>query len=160
MTKNCFSGFITSLLKLSVMIMAKINSTFSVEEIRERLSPLLQDKELKLVLLFGSSVSGKVHKQSDIDLAFLYDKPADILSLTNNVVRLLRTDSIDVVDLKHASPLLKFAVARTCKIIHERQQGDFNEFYSLSFRMYIDTQKLRDAQKSSIDHFLQARGLA
>jgi len=35
----------------------------------------------------------------------------------------------------------------------------FNEFYSLAFRMYVDTRKLRDAQAKAILQFLKARGL-
>lgn len=130
----------------------------SVEEIRNKLSPLFQDAGLRLILLFGSSVSGKVHKRSDIDLAFLFDKPADILALTNRVIRLLHTDNVDVVDLRRSSPLLKFSAVRSGRLLYERAPGMFNEFYSLAFRMYVDTKKLRDAQAVAIKQFLKSRG--
>lgn len=132
----------------------------SIEEIKKRLKPVLEDKELRLVLLFGSAVSGKTHKQSDIDLAFLFDRPVDILLLTNTVIRLLRTDNIDVVDLGKASPLLKFSAAKSGVPVYEREEGLFNQFYSLAFRRYVDTKKLRDAQGAAIKYFLKARGLA
>lgn len=130
-----------------------------IEEIRDRLSPLFKNEGIKLVLLFGSVVSGKVHKQSDIDLAFLFDKPVDILALTNKVIRLLRTDNVDVVDLKRASPLLKFSVAENGRLLYEKSPGIFAEFYSLAFRMYVDTKKLRIAQTISVRKFLESRGL-
>jgi len=131
----------------------------TIEKIRDRLSPLFNDEGIKLVLLFGSVVSGKVHKQSDIDLAFLFDKPVDILTLTNKVIRLLRTDNVDVVDLKRASPLLKFSVAENGRLLYEKSPGIFAEFYSLAFRMYVDTKKLRIAQTISVRKFLESRGL-
>jgi predicted nucleotidyltransferase len=110
-------------------------------------------------LLFGSALTGAVHKKSDIDLAFLFDRPVDILSITNSVIRLLHTDKVDVIDLKHASPLLKYSVAQKGRPLYEKSPGIFNEFYSLAFRMYVDTRKLRDARETAIKYFLESRGL-
>jgi predicted nucleotidyltransferase len=85
----------------------------STQEIKERLALLFKDRELQLAMVFGSTVSGKVKKkQSDIDLAFLFDKAADILALTNRVIRLLHFDDVDVVDLRCANPLLQREVRR------------------------------------------------
>jgi predicted nucleotidyltransferase len=131
--------------------------TIAPEEIREKLMPLFDDKSLRLVLLFGSAASGKTHKKSDIDLAFLFDRPADILKLTNKVIRLLHTDNIDVVDLKRSSPLLKFSIVKNCLIMYEREEGVLNAFHSLAFRMYADTKKLRDAQAIAVRRFIEAR---
>lgn len=139
--------------------MARSGAAISIEEIRNKLNPLFKDKGLQLVLLFGSAVTGKMHKQSDIDLAFLFDKPVDILTLTNKVIRLLNTDNIDVIDLRRASPLLKFSIVKNGRLIYEKEQGIFNEFYSLAFRRYIDTKKMRVAQAKAIEYFLQARGM-
>lgn len=80
------------------------SKVFSVAEIARMLSPLFKEEELQLVLLFGSISSGVFHPQSDIDLAFLYEKPVDILDLTNKVIRLLHSDLVDIVDLRRASP--------------------------------------------------------
>ena len=139
--------------------MKKGKKIISVEEIRNSLAFMFKDEGLRLILLFGSAVSGKMHKQSDIDIAFLFDKPVDILGLTNKVIRLLHTDNIDVVDLKRASPLLKFLVATDGRLLYERKEGMFNEFYSLAFRMYVDTKKLRNAQSIAIKNFVKSRGL-
>ena len=139
--------------------MTDTKEKISIEEIKKGLSPLFNDEGLRLVLLFGSAVSGKIHRKSDIDLAFLFDKPVDILALTNRVIRLLHTDNVDVVDLRRASPLLKYSAVRHGKPLYEREHGIFNEFYSLAFRMYVDTKKLRDAQEVAIKQFLKARGL-
>jgi len=108
--------------------MPKVRYNIFFDEIRERMKPLLEDEGLKLVLLFGSAASGRTHKRSDIDLAFLYDKPVDILLLTNRIISILRSDTIDVVDLRRASPLLKFAIARDSALLYENGKGVFNEF--------------------------------
>lgn len=130
------------------------------EELGKRLSPLFADRSLRLVILFGSHAKGKVHPKSDIDIAFLFDAPADILNLTNTVNRLLQKDDVDVVDLYRASPLLRYAVVRNGTVLYEREPGLFIRFFSLSYRMYVDTKKLRDARDRRIEQFLKSRGSA
>jgi uncharacterized protein len=131
---------------------------FSIDETKAKLAPLFEGEALQFVLLFGSRSSGKTHPESDIDLGFLYDEPVDLLELTNKVTRLLRTDRVDVVDLRRANPLLCFSAARQGKLLYERCPGLFNTFYSLSFRRYVDTKKLRDARERTIETFLETRG--
>lgn len=126
----------------------------SIDEVRIRLKPLYAEESLRLVVLFGSLAKGQRKKNSDIDLAFLYDAPIDEVLLTNRVSQLLRTDAIDVVDLRKASPLLKFSAMRYGQALFERSPGAFTTFYSLAFRRYVDTQKLRDAQRSIIHDFI------
>jgi len=131
----------------------------SPDEVKRRLTPLFEERGLKLVILFGSTAVGKMHGQSDIDLGFLCDDDVDIIALTRKVTGLLNTDNVDVVDLKRASPLLKFSAARNCKILFEGRPGIFSEFLSLAFRRFVDTKKLRDAQHTVIRDFLRERGL-
>ena len=132
---------------------------FNIEDIKNKLAPLYDEEGLKLVLLFGSVASGRGGRESDIDLGFLYNKPIDILGLTNRVIRLLRTDRVDVIDLNRASPLLKYSAIRQGKVLFEQIPGLFNIFRSLTFRIYVDTKKLRDAQEKVIHNFLEERGL-
>ena len=139
--------------------MMKAVNTLSAEKIREKLAPLFNEKGLRLVLLFGSVATQNADKHSDIDLAFLFDEPIDILDLTNRVINLLHTDNVDVVDLRRASPLLMAASVKNGKLLHERSPGLFHEFCSLAVRRFVDTKKLRDAQGKGIERFLQERGL-
>ena len=133
---------------------------YSLGVIKNRLAPLFQDPRLQLVLLFGSFASGQVHPGSDIDIGVILDGPVDILDLTNRVINLLHTDRVDVVDLRRASPLLSFSAVRYGKVLYERSPGQFNMFASLSFRRYVDTQKLRDARQRFIRDFLKEKGLS
>jgi predicted nucleotidyltransferase len=132
---------------------------FNIEEIKDKLAPLFNEEGLRLVLLFGSVASGKEYQESDIDLGFLFDKPIDILVLINRVIQLLKTDRVDVIDLRRASPLLKYSAIRQGKVLFEQTPGLFNIFQSLTFRIYVDTKKLRDAQEKAIHNFLGERGL-
>jgi predicted nucleotidyltransferase len=137
--------------------MEKPKAPLSINDIKCRLTPLFRKEGLQLVLLFGSIAKGSVHTKSDIDLGFLLDKPIDVLTLTNEVTKLLHSDRVDVVDLRRASPLLKFCAAQKGKVLYERSGGLFNQFFSLAFRMYVDTKKLRDAQGEMIRDFLEEK---
>lgn len=110
--------------------------------------------------MFGSSVTGLRGPESDLDLAFLADAPLDPVAVTTDVIRVLHTDRVDVVDLRRASPLLAMEVARHGRLIYEREPGMHVEFISLAVRRYIDTKKLRDAQKAAIHRYLNSKGLA
>ena len=140
--------------------MPRQQATITIEEIKDRLPPFFKEEGLQLVIIFGSAVTGDAHKHSDIDIACLFDKSIDILAITNQVIKLLRTDNIDVVDLTRSSPLLKYSAVKNGCLIYEKEDGIFNEFYSLAFRMYVDTKKLRDAQAMSIKYFLKERELS
>lgn len=142
------------------MLKERSTTVITVGELKERLAPIFTEEGMRLAILFGSHASGKVHRQSDIDLAFLYDRPVDIVALTNRVIRLLHLNNIDVVDLRRASPLMKFSVIKNGTPLYEKEEGMLTDFYSLAFRMYVDAKKLRDAQKETIGYFLEARGLA
>ena len=131
----------------------------SLEEIKSRLAPLFDREDLQFAVLFGSYGTDKVHAHSDIDLGFLFENPVDMVELTNLVIRLLRNDGVDVVDLRRASPLMKFAAIRNGRLLYEKRSGLYDTFLSLAFRMYVDTRKLRDAQRASIRIFLESRGL-
>ncbi len=122
--------------------------------IKDKLSPLFHEKDLRLVILFGSTATGNRHNTSDIDLGFLFDNQVDILELTNRVIQLLKRDNIDVVDLNRTSPLLRFSAVKKGKLLYEKEPGQFNEFASLAFRIYVDTKKLRSARAKSIKNFL------
>jgi uncharacterized protein len=132
-------------------------TNLSIEDIRSRLEPLHHDSGLQLIVLFGSLAKGLRNRKSDIDLAFLYDMPFDIVQVTNHVSQLLRSDAIDIVDLRTASPLLRFSAMQNGKVLYECSQGIFSSTYSLAFRRYVDTKKLRDAQQLAIRNYLDGQ---
>jgi len=132
----------------------------SLDEIRTQLMPLFRDAGLQLAVLFGSAAQGQAGPRSDVDIALLYDDRIDPVQLTNRITQLLRNDAVDVVDLRTASPLLRFAALRDGKLLYERSPGIFHSVYSLAFRRYVDTKKLREALTASIRNYLVRQGTA
>lgn len=132
---------------------------FSPEKVRMELVPVFERPEVRLVVLFGSRVSGRLRRSSDLDLAVLADHPIDSVDLTNSITQLLHFPDVDVVDLARCSPTLAMVVATRGKVLYERALGDFASFCSLSLRRYEDARKMRAAQKEAILNFLRRRGL-
>ncbi len=134
--------------------------TTMIVQLRERLAPLFANPAIELVILFGSMASGEGHTESDLDLAVRGSGVLDLVALTNDVTRLLHTDDVDLVDLRRASPLLMMEVARKGRLLYEKTSGIYPAFCSLAHRRYVDTAKLRAAQREVIQHFLLQRGAA
>jgi predicted nucleotidyltransferase len=132
----------------------------SISHVRERLAPLCADPNIELIVLFGSVATGVSHAESDLDVAVLGKGPLDLVSLTNAITQLLHRDAVDVVDLRRASPLLMMEVARGGELLYERIPGGYAALCSLAHRRYIDTAKLRFAQRETIRQFLLDRGVA
>jgi predicted nucleotidyltransferase len=115
--------------------------------------------DLQLLVLFGSAVKGRAAAESDLDLAVLCDGLADPDALFLALAPRLRTDRLDLVDLRRAGPLLAFEVARSGVLLFEKSAGLFRQFQSFASRRYADTRKLREAQRRAIQVFLQQEGL-
>lgn len=133
--------------------------TLTVSELIQKLHRFFERSDVHLVVLFGSMVSGKMHRRSDLDLGILADKLLNTVEVTTELIRLLHVNNIDVVDLRRANPLLSREIVRQGTVLYERDPGMFAQFVSLTVRRYVDTRKLREAQKQVVERFLQARGV-
>lgn len=67
---------------------------------------------LRALLLFGSRARGDAAPTADWDFGYLAAGSFDPVAMVADLVRVLRTDRIDLVDLSTASGLLRFRAAR------------------------------------------------
>src|SRR5437867_8255065 len=71
-----------------------------------------------LILQFGSTVSGKTHPRSDLDIAVLLERPhvtlRDHAELLHDLQSLSETREVDLVILNRADPLLLKQVSDRC----------------------------------------------
>ena len=107
----------------------------TLEDIRKK-------HNLSLILMHGSQVTGKTHTKSDTDIAVMQkdgSRKIDLLGLYGDFAQILKTNSVDIVNLTHANPLLLFTVARKSKLLAGSQK-DFDKFKLLAFHRYSDYQ--------------------
>ena len=135
-------------------------SLVPIEEMSSRVRGLRERApDLELVVLFGSSVKGRRHSDSDVDVGVRCAGPADLDSLHRLLAPALGTDRLDLVDLRRAGPILAMQVARSGRVLYESRPWTFRQFQSLASRRYCDTDKLRRAQRRAIHVFLERHGL-
>lgn len=82
------------------------------------------------IYLFGSHGTGTQHPASDLDIAFLPGLPASamvVFKTAGILSQQLGTD-VDLVDLAHASTVLRKEVIRTGEVIHNRDPRALAEF--------------------------------
>lgn len=106
-----------------------------------------------MIVHFGSTVGGTDSNGSDLDLAFLPEGEMDETAVTAEVVRLTHWNDVDVVNLAHADPLTAMEIVRHGAVLFSKDGTDFPEFCSMTFRRYVDTEKLRRAQRRALDLF-------
>jgi hypothetical protein len=77
----------------------------------------------------------------------------DETAITSEVIRLTHWNDVDVVNLAHVDPLLAMQIAESGIVLFETEPSRFPEFRSLAFRRFVDTEKLRRAQRQVLDDF-------
>jgi predicted nucleotidyltransferase len=112
-----------------------------------------------LVISFGSQTKGRATSRSDFDFAVLDNFPLSISKRAKICQRLskkcgINEDKIDLIDLNMASPLLKYEVAKTGKLV-EGEQFDFIRFKVGAWKMYLDTAKFRRLREKSMKQYVQ-----
>ena len=114
-----------------------------IEAALERLIPLFENEGVLLAYLFGSLSRGEAGQ--DVDLAVLtYDTPA--FRLREAIADCLATERLDLVDLRRASPVLRFEILRTGRPIYAADEETQAQFELATLHLYRDTHPLRRRQ--------------
>ena len=113
---------------------------------RAQLEASAKRYSLRLIVLFGSQVTGRKHLESDVDVAVWTIRPLTSARRTRLWMELsdVFQVEIDLAVLNHAEPLLLSQVARKGKLLYENKRWAWEEFKGYAFRYYQDTQKFRD----------------
>lgn len=93
---------------------------------------------LRLLVLYGSRARGDRRPDSDWDFAFLGTARFDEEGLRAELVLLLGTDRVDLVDLSRAGGLLRHRVAREGRVLHEAEPGVFEAFWIEAVSFWCD----------------------
>ncbi len=124
---------------------------------QQQLAALAVKYGIRLILLFGSSVGGREHQESDIDLGILLDGPGPGLStrvdLQHELQSLIPERKVDLAILNHADPLFLKKVTERCKLLH----GNLSDLHSLkilSFRRYQDHKRYLQMERRYVSDLL------
>ncbi len=113
-----------------------------------RLDQLCVRHGLQVLTLFGSAAT-QDPTPADLDLAYRSAGSTDHLRLLDDLVQMTGEEHIDLVDLRHADPVVaQRALAGTG--LFEDRPGRFVGMRELAQRIYMDTAHVRRAQLEAL----------
>ena len=115
---------------------------------QDKIEEIVKKYDLKLLLLFGSQVSGKTHPMSDFDFGYIGKKDMSYQergNLDDDLSRLVKGE-VDTVDLKNGNPFLLKEIAKNNRVFFE-ENGSYADFFSTAFREYFDAEPILRVQE-------------
>jgi len=110
-----------------------------------QLIPIFAREGVQLAYLFGSLGQGL--EGHDVDLAILTrGEPA--FRLRPAISECLSTERLDLVDLRRASPVLRFEILHTGQLLYAADQALSERFEMATLQVYRDTAWLRRRQRA------------
>ena len=129
--------------------------TFSSKQLK-KLKELARKYQLKLVVLFGSQVSGKTHQESDFDIGFLSKKELSFkkeIQLASKFIEIFG-EKVDVTNLRKASPLLLREVAENACVLYQEKKDEFDRFQLYALQRYAEAKPIFEMHQEAIKQFL------
>jgi predicted nucleotidyltransferase len=113
----------------------------------------------RLLLQFGSTVSGRTHPGSDLDIAVLFDGDpgyARLGALLGDLQAALPGRALDLGLLNHADPLFLKKVLEAPRLLAGSAR-ELAELRIYAFRRYQDHRRFLRLEQRHVDRFLAAR---
>lgn len=124
-----------------------------IKDIVGTLKEYFKDKEeIFLAFIFGSAVSSRLTKESDVDIAVLFSKVpyfSDILKITEEVSEIINRE-IDIVVLNNSSPVIRMQVLKNGKLIKSIDNASYNNFFVRAVKEYDDLKYVRKEAEENI----------
>jgi predicted nucleotidyltransferase len=92
---------------------------------------------LRLLLVFGSRARGDARDGSDWDLGYLGDAELDATELLADVVEVVGTERVDLVDLARAGAQLRYRAAAEGEALYSAD-GAFERFWIAAVSFWCD----------------------
>jgi predicted nucleotidyltransferase len=123
-----------------------------------QLEAIARKHRARLILQFGSTVSGKTHPRSDIDIAVLLDRPDISLreraELLHDLQSLFSERDVDLVILNRADPLLLKQVSDRCVCLYGSER-ELQRFRLLAFKRYQDHGRYFEMERRYVKRMLE-----
>ncbi|MBI4117269.1 MAG: nucleotidyltransferase domain-containing protein [Parcubacteria group bacterium] len=130
------------------------------ERHEQKLKEIERKYDLRLLILFGSRVSGKLHKESDYDIAYLSKR---ILSFEDegrliiDLMKVVETSDerlINLVNIREAGPLLLKEIFREHQVLFKEKGDTYHAYKIYSIKNYLDSRSLFELRDFRIKKYL------
>lgn len=124
-----------------------------INDIAELLKEYFRNKEeILLAFIFGSAVSSRLTKGSDVDVAVLFSKMPDfseVLKITTDISETIGRE-VDIVVLNNSSPVIRMQVLKNGKLIKSIDNASYNNFFVRTVKEYDDLKYVRKEAEENI----------
>lgn len=120
---------------------------------KNNLSSLLENYDIKLIYIFGSYAKGKNDKNSDLDIAVLLEKDyniSDKLSLIGDFIDIFKREDIDLVILNDVNSVLEHQVIKYGKLVYMENEDIKVNYEVRVLKEYMDMEPFRRTQMEYI----------
>jgi predicted nucleotidyltransferase len=105
---------------------------------------------IRLLLQFGSTVTGLVHARSDVDVAVLLERSRQTLAergaMVHDLHALFPDRELDLAVLNHADPLFLKQVMDTARLLYG-EPAELRRLQLLAFKRYQDHRKYFEMER-------------
>lgn len=131
---------------------------------RESLEALAEKRSLRLIVLFGSHVTGRTHEASDLDLAVRTRDGAGIsfasrLDLLEDLRGIFPDFDLDLAQIDQADPLFLKQILGNC-ILLAGTARDFSELKLYAFRRYQDHKPYLAMEQQFVERLVNRQAAA
>jgi predicted nucleotidyltransferase len=122
------------------------------------LEEIARKHRARLILQFGSTVTGKTHARSDVDVAVLLEQGDLSLrghaDLVHDLQSLFPDREVDLVVLNRADPLLLRTIAGGCRRLYGSDR-ELQRFRLGAFRRYQDHRPYLEMERRFVERTLE-----
>jgi predicted nucleotidyltransferase len=146
---------VCDIVDISQCIVRKVRKlkNITIADMTEILREYFRDMdEILLAFIFGSSVSGRLTRHSDVDVAVLFDKIpdfSDVVTLRDTISAATDRD-VDIVVLNGSSPIISMQVLKRGIVIKSRASSVYNNFFVKTVKEYDDLKRIRKEAEENI----------
>ncbi len=132
----------------------------SNKETKKQLKAITTAYRLELVVLFGSRVTGKTHKESDYDIGYISKKrlslseEGQLIQKLMPIIRVQDERKINLVNLRKSTPLMLYAATSNSEVLFEKNETLFATVRAFAFKQYIETIPLFEQKKRRLEEVL------
>jgi predicted nucleotidyltransferase len=127
---------------------------------QQELSAIARKHGIRLLLQFGSSVTGRMHHASDIDLAVLLERLPESLFAEGGLVADLQAlgggRDVDLAFINRADPLLLKQIAAHARLVFGSTR-EFEAFKLYAFKRYQDHRPYLQMERDYVNRAVDRR---
>lgn len=120
---------------------------------KEKIAGIAKRHNLALLILFGSRARGDGRNKSDFDIAYSSIEPMELGEENQMAVEfhsVFKTLNVDIVNLRHAGPLLLKKIVDEGIPVYEARESLFNNLYLYATRIFRESKNLNDLRREYV----------